>query len=123
MDLKAALGDFSFVAKVNVRDLSTSRQWYQDRLGLQPQPEYDTPTWAQFQIPTINASIGLNLDPTHVGTAGAVSTFVVADIVATRNALIGQDIVVTPIIDVGHGVKLAFFQDPSNNSLGLRQNG
>ena len=49
---------------------------------------------------------------------GAVSTFVIADIVAVRNALLAQGIGVGPIV----GVLLCFFKDQEGNSLGLRQN-
>lgn len=123
MELKDLIGEFAFVAKVNVSNLSVSREWYKTKLGLKYDPRYDTPTWAQFSVPSIKrTAIGLNLDPSHTGSSGAVSTFVVEDIVAAREALIDVGVVVGPVIDVGHDVKLAFFKDPDGNSLGLRQN-
>ena len=123
MSLKDMVGDYGFVAKVDVSDLDASTDWYEGKLGLMLDERYSTPTWRQFALPGISrTAIGLNLNPAGVGSRGAVSTFVIADIAAVRNALLAQGIAVGPIVDVGHGVLLCFFRDPDGNSLGLRQN-
>lgn len=123
MSLKDILGEYGFVAKVDVSDLDASANWYESKLGLIPDPRYDTATWRQFNLPGITLSaIGLNRNAAGVGSGGAVSTFVVNDITAARASLIEQGIPVGPITDVGSGVLLCFFKDPDGNSLGLRQN-
>lgn len=123
MSLKDLVGDYGFVAKVDVSDLDASTDWYERKLGLMLDERYSTPTWRQFGLPGISrTAIGLNLTPAGVGSRGAVSTFVLVDIAAARKALIAQGVAVGPIVDVGHGVLLCFFKDPDGNSLGLRQN-
>ena len=123
MTLSDVIGEYAFVAKVDVSDLNASFQWYETKLGLVPDPKFNTPTWMQLQLPGIsNVAIGLNLSPTGVGTGGAVSTFVVQDITTARNGLIEQGISVGPIIKASTFVLLCFFKDPDGNMLGLRQN-
>lgn len=123
MSLKDIVGNYGFVAKVDVSDLNASTDWYEGKLGLKLDERYSTPTWRQFSLPDIPATaIGCNLNPAGVGSGGAVSTFVVVDIAAARNSLIAQGVAVGAIIDVGHGVLLCFFKDPDGNALGLRQN-
>lgn len=123
MSLKDIVGDYGFVAKVDVSNLDASTDWYQRNLGLRLDERYSTPTWRQFGLfGSSRTAIGLNLNPAGVGSRGAVSTFVVVDIAAARKGLIAQGVAVGPIIDVGHGVLLCFFKDPDGNSLGLRQN-
>jgi len=123
MSLKDLVGDYGFVAKVDVSDLDASTDWYERKLGLMLDERYSTPTWRQFSLPGISrTAIGLNLNPAGGGSRGAVSTFVVVDIAAARRSLLAQGVAVGPIVDVGHGVLLCFFKDPDSNSLGLRQN-
>jgi len=123
MSLKDIVGNYGFVAKVDVSDLDVSTSWYEGKLGLILDERYNTPTWRQFNLPGVPlAAIGCNLNPAGVGSGGAVSTFVVLDIVTARTGLIAQGVAVGPIIDVGHGVLLCFFKDPDGNALGLRQN-
>jgi catechol 2,3-dioxygenase-like lactoylglutathione lyase family enzyme len=123
MALKDILGEYGLVVKQNVSDLDKSHEWYSKKLDLKYDSRYTTPIWQQFFLPELTAvAIGLNLDPTHTGTRGATTTFVVDDINKARDELIKRGVEVGPIHDAGHGVKLAFFFDPDNNALGLRQN-
>ena len=123
MSLKDILGEYGFSAKVDVSDLDASANWYTSKLGLIPDPRYNTPTWRQFNLPGIPLiAIGLNRNAAGVGSGGAGSTFVVNDVAAARESLIEQGVPVGPITDVGGGVLLCFFKDPDGNSLGLRQN-
>ncbi|WP_156440839.1 VOC family protein [Burkholderia sp. ABCPW 14] len=123
MLLKNITKEYAFVAKIDVSDLDASSDWYQKNLGLIPDSRYDTPSWRQFNLPDLKrVALGLNFDATNVGTGGAVLTFVVNNIDNARQNLIENKVPVTNIIDVGHGVKLCFFQDLDGNSLSLRQN-
>lgn len=121
MALKDVIGEHAFVSKVDVSDLDASAAFYGKKLGLVPDEKYNTPTWRQFRV-LPRVAIGLNVNPGGVGTGGAVATLVVDDIVQARNGLHKQNVTVGPIFDAGHGVQLAFFEDPDGNSLGLRQN-
>jgi glyoxylase I family protein len=121
MALKDVIGEYAFVSKVDVSDLEASSTFYGKTLKLTLDDKFSTPTWRQFRVfPRL--AIGLNLNPSGVGTAGAVATFVVDNIAQARAGLLEQGVKVGPVIDVGHGVQLAFFKDPDGNSLGLRQN-
>lgn len=123
MLLQKIAKEYAFVAKIDVSNLDKSSEWYQKNLGLVPDIRYDTPSWRQFNLPDLKrVALGLNFDATNVGTGGAVLTFVVDNIDDARQHLIENKVIVSDIIDVGHGVKLCFFQDPDRNSLGLRQN-
>jgi glyoxylase I family protein len=123
MSLKEMVGNYGFVAKVDVSDLNASTDWYQGKLGLMLDERYSTPTWRQFTLPDLpSTAIGCNLNAGGVGSGGAVSTFVVVDIETARNNLLAQGIDVGAIVDVGDGVLLCFFKDPDGNALGLRQN-
>jgi lactoylglutathione lyase len=123
MTLSDVIGEYAFVAKVDVSDLNISFQWYSTKLGLTPDPRYNTKTWMQINLPGIpNVAIGLNLSPTGTGTGGAVSTFVVQNINTARNGLLEQGVNVGPIIEASFNVLLCFFKDPDGNMLGLRQN-
>jgi glyoxylase I family protein len=121
MALKDLIGEHAFVSKVDVSDLDIGSAFYGKTLGLTPDDKFNTPTWRQFRVfPRL--AIGLNLNPSGIGTGGAVATLVVDNIAQARTNLIEKGVKAGPIIDVGHGVQLAFFKDPDGNSLGLRQN-
>ncbi|MDN7676412.1 VOC family protein [Burkholderia oklahomensis] len=123
MLLKNITKEYAFVSKIDVSDLDASSDWYQKNLGLIPDSRYDTPSWRQFNLPDLKrVALGLNFDSVNVGTGGAVLTFVVNNILDARQQLVENKVPVSPIIDVGHDVKLCFFHDPDGNSLGLRQN-
>jgi catechol 2,3-dioxygenase-like lactoylglutathione lyase family enzyme len=110
------------VARLNVADVQTSATWYTSKLGLIPDPRFDAPGWRQLNVSgVVGAAVGLSQGQ-PVGNGSSVVTFVVPDIELTRNELISQGIVVKPIEHPGHGVQLAYFQDPDGNNLALRQN-
>ncbi len=121
MSLKDIIGEYGFVAKLDVSNLQASDAFY-TTLGLEHDPRFDTPTWMQFNLPGIDqVAIGLSASGS-VSTGGSVPTFVVNDINAARQSLLDAGVEVGPIQDVGLGVLMAFFQDPDSNTLALRQN-
>ena len=121
MSLKDIIGEYGFVAKLDVSNLQVSAGFY-TALGLEHDPRFDTPTWMQFNLPGIDqVAIGLSASG-NVSTGGSVPTFVVNDINAARQSLLDAGVEVGPIQDVGLGVLMAFFQDPDSNTLALRQN-
>jgi predicted enzyme related to lactoylglutathione lyase len=122
MSLKDVIGEYGFVAKLDVSNLQASAGFYGTALGLEHDPRFDTPTWMQFNLPDIDqVAIGLSATGS-VSTGGSVPTFVVNDINAARQSLLDNGVEVCPVKDVGLGVLMAFFQDPDGNTLALRQN-
>jgi lactoylglutathione lyase len=118
------ISEVGLVAKLDVKALDPSLDWYRNKLGLVPDPRFKTSTWGQLNVPGVRgAAVGLNLDPQHSGSGGAVVTLVVQSIARARSELIAEGVQVGPIENAGDGVKLAFFKDPDGNSLGLRENG
>jgi lactoylglutathione lyase len=124
MSLRDIIGNFGLVAKVDVSNLNSSIAWYQEKLGLVHDPQFDVPGWwAQLNITEVpQTAVGLNMNPNGVGTGGGATTFVVEDIKSARNALIAKGVAVGEITQVPPGVSLASFKDPDGNNLGLRQN-
>ena len=117
------LGEYALVAKVDVTNLAESVLWYEEKLGLVSDPTFNTATWAQLALPgSQNAFVGLS-QGSNTGSGGEATTFVVQNIEAARAALLNSGVNVGPIEQPGDGVSLAFFEDPSGNKLGLRQNG
>ena len=105
----------------HVSDLSRAKAWY--AAAFQQQPYFDEPFYVGFNI----AGYELGLDPNQKlnrpGPGGSVAYWRVAAIdqavqhfVATGAAL------VSPVTDVGGGIKVATVADPFGNSIGLIEN-
>jgi catechol 2,3-dioxygenase-like lactoylglutathione lyase family enzyme len=125
MALADLIGEYGLVVKVDVSNIQRSVQWYEQKLQLVPDPRFDQPGWwAQLYLPDFGPriAIGLNYNAQAGGSGGERTTFVVDDIVQARNNLIAQGVQVSTITTVPPGVKLANFEDPDRNQLGLRQN-
>ncbi|MDT7540590.1 MAG: hypothetical protein QOE33_494 [Acidobacteriota bacterium] len=121
MSLKDIIGEYGFVAKLDVSNLQVSAEFY-TALGLEHDPRFDTPIWMQFNLPDIDqVAIGLYASGS-VSPGGSVPTFIVNDINAARQSLLDAGVEVRPIQDVGLGVLMASFYDPDSNTLALRQN-
>lgn len=122
MGLRAVIGDYAFVMKVNVTDIEKSLEWYEQKLEMKHDPRYDVPGWwAQLKVLGMpRLAWGLNKGKPVPGSD--TPTFVVRNIVKARKELLSRGVAVGPIEEPGKGVKLAFFSDPDGNQLGLRQN-
>lgn len=115
--------DYGLIVKIDVSNMAKSVDWYTVKLGLTVNPNYNSPYWTQLIIPGIvNSEIGLNLDAANAGTGGENTTFIVPDIKKAIAHLEAEGIKVSPVQSPSPGVYLAFFSDPDNNALGLRQN-
>ncbi|MEE9581165.1 MAG: VOC family protein [Nitrosomonadaceae bacterium] len=126
--MQKIVGEYAAVSKVNAANLDETVKWYES-IGFVENTKFRTKTWAQVYDPNLpEVSVGLNLD-SNVGTGQQVTTFVVKDIVAARNALvlvIGDYSPTNPCgvkpIESYPPVQMAYFADPNGNSLALRQN-
>ena len=128
--LRAITGEYGFVAKVEVSDMTTSVLWYTTKLGFMVNNKYtDIQQWRQLFMPGIDPNVQLGLyqpcsgPPCKITTSGgAVSTFVVSNIHEAITELEANGIACEPEW-AGEGVCECFFKDPDGNGLGLRQNG
>ena len=131
------------VVKLSASDIPVSLQFYTEIMGFRLDERYtinSKGTWelfsyVQLEMPGLPDSIAIGLfkdidkpfpagDPSTV--PGTAPTFMVTDIESVRNSLIGQKVNVGEIIsntsDAGYTDHFAFFQDPDNNTLVIRQN-
>ena len=105
----------------HVTDLNRAKAWYST--AFQQQPYFDEPFYVGFNI----AGYELGLDPnqavTGAGRGGGVAYWRVAEIEsAVQHFVTAGAIVVTPIQDVGEGIKVATVTDPFGNMIGLIEN-
>lgn len=105
----------------HVTDLDRAKAWYST--AFQQQPYFDQPFYVGFNI----GGYELGLDPNQVvaraGRGGSVAYWRVNDIEsAVQHFVATGAIVVTPIQDVGEGIKVATVDDPFGNPIGLIQN-
>ncbi len=130
------------ITKISCHDVGVSK-FYTDILGLVIDGRYtiaggkpgDTP-YVQMIIPGLDNNIAIGLfqdidkpfppvDFDHL-PPGTVPTFVVPDIDAARAYLVSCGVRVSPVIDEksdkGYTDRIAFFTDPENNVLVIRQN-
>ena len=131
------------VVKLSSSDILASQSFYTEILGfivdarytINKGGSYQAESYLQLKMPGLNSRIAIGLykdidqpfpkqDPEAI--PGTAPTFLVADIKAARRALIEKGVSVGEIIpntsDKGYTDHFAFFQDPDNNTLVLRQN-
>jgi predicted enzyme related to lactoylglutathione lyase len=105
----------------HVTDLNRAKAWY--AAAFQQQPYFDQPFYVGFNI----AGYELGLDPdqtvTKAGRGGSVAYWRVAEIEsAVQHFVTAGAVVVTPIQDVGDGIKVGTVTDPFGNMIGLIEN-
>jgi predicted enzyme related to lactoylglutathione lyase len=100
-------------------DLARTKAWY--AAAFQQPPYFDQPYYVGFNI----SGFELGLDPhaSHQGAGGCVAYWRVEnlDAAVAHFAQTGAT-VVSPIQDVGEGIKVATLADPFGNHLGLIEN-
>lgn len=121
--LAKRVNEYEVIARVNVPWLEEAIKWYENVFDLENDEKYYVEdVWAQLNCPGHRGfSIGLCKGTPTPGN-GSVITLVVKNIEEAREDLLGNDVVVGPIIKEGKGVKLAYFYDPFGNNMAIRQN-
>ena len=122
MDMKLEL------VPVPVSDVDRAKEFYTERLGfvldVDVQPSAGMRI-VQLTPPGSACSILLStgLEAVSEMSPGSVKGLhlVVDDIVRARDELAGRGVDVSDVIDVGGGVKYAWFADPDGNSLTLQE--
>jgi predicted enzyme related to lactoylglutathione lyase len=104
-----------------VKDLDRARAWY--AAAFQQQPYFDQPFYVGFNI----GGYELGLDPNHPlagrDLGGGVAYWRVDDLDgAVRHFLGTGATALTPVQNVGDGIKVATVADPFGNAIGLIEN-
>jgi len=122
MDMKLEL------VPIPVTDVDRAKTFYTERLGFIEDVDVrpvEGVRVVQLTPPGSACSIGLGTGlPAYDDVApGVVKALhlVVADIEQARTALVGRGVHVSPVEDVGGGVKYASFADPDGNTLTLQE--
>ena len=101
---------------VPVSDLAAAKVFYTQLLGVEP--AHDAPYYVGFEAPGVH--FGLN--PNGDVSAGPVYYWHVADLAATRDALVAAGAtVVQDATPVGGGRTIATLTDPDGHTVGLAQ--
>jgi predicted enzyme related to lactoylglutathione lyase len=111
-----------------VTDVDRAKAFYTEQLGfiedVDVQPAAGVRV-VQLTPPGSACSIGMGTglpayDDTPPGSTKALH-LVVADIEQARGELVTRGVAISPVEDVGGGVKYAFFADPDGNTLALQE--
>lgn len=99
-------------------DLDSARAWYTKVLGIEPY--FAEPFYVGFNVG--GYELGLDPDPEGGGAnlGGAVPYWGVEDAVQAHARLVALGAKpVSPVRDVGGGIRVAVLQDPDGNALGI----
>ena len=105
----------------HVPDLNRAKAWY--AAAFEQQPYFDQPFYVGFNI----AGYELGLDPNQTvagtGRGGSVAYWRVAEIESAVHHFVATGAtMVSPVQDVGEGIKVATVADPFGNPIGLIEN-
>ncbi len=105
----------------HVTDLDRAKAWY--AAAFQQQPYFDQPFYVGFNIAGYELGLDPSQDATATGGGGVVAYWRVAEIEgAVRHFLTSGASAVTPVQEVGEGIKVATVADPFGNLIGLIEN-
>ena len=105
----------------HIADLKRAKAWY--AAAFQQQPYFDEPFYVGFNIAGYELGIDPNDTVTTSGRGGSVAYWRVAEIdLALQHFVKSGAVVVSPIQDVGEGIKVATVADPFGNLIGLIEN-
>lgn len=104
-----------------VTDLAQAKAWYKDVFGITPY--FDQPYYVGYNV----GGYELGFDPSgegqKPGPGGSVAYWGVDDLAKAFEELKGKTVnVVSPLQDVGEGIKVATISDPFGNLIGLIEN-
>ncbi|MEO5741365.1 MAG: VOC family protein [Vicinamibacterales bacterium] len=105
----------------HVADLNRAKAWY--AAVFQQQPYFDQPFYVGFNIAGYELGLDPNQTVTSAGRGGSVAYWRVASIDKALEHFVTTGAgMVTPIQDVGDGIKVATVADPFGNLIGLIEN-
>jgi predicted enzyme related to lactoylglutathione lyase len=105
----------------HVADLDRAKAWY--ARAFQQDPYFDQPFYVGFNVGGYELGLDPNQNVSRAGRGGAVAYWRVVEIGnAVRHFVAAGATAVTPIQDVGEGIKVAQVADPFDNIIGLIEN-
>ena len=105
----------------HVTDVSRAKAWY--AAAFQQQPYFDQPFYVGFNISGYELGLDPNETVTGAGRGGVVAYWRVADIGSAVGHFVATGAApVTPVREVGDGIKVATVADPFGNVIGLIEN-
>jgi predicted enzyme related to lactoylglutathione lyase len=108
-------------ASYHAPDLEKAKAWYESVLGIAPY--FDEPFYVGFNVGGFELGLHPDPDPALTGLGGAVPYWGVADAAAAHDRLLSLGArPVSPLQDVGEGIKVAVLEDPFGNALGIIEN-
>ena len=104
-----------------VPDAEKAKAWYSTTFGIAPY--FDEPFYVGFNVGGFELGLDPDVGSRGPGPGGSVAYWGVADLAATLATLTGRGTeVVSPLQDVGDGIKVASISDPFGNVIGLIEN-
>ena len=104
-----------------VSDLSRARDWYASAFGLAPY--FDQPFYVGFNVGGFELGLDPDLSEGPLGPGGSVAYWGVAPIEAAVERFTGLGaLLLSPVREVGGGIKVAIVGDPDGNPIGLIEN-
>jgi len=101
-------------------NLESAKQWYSSLLGIEPY--FDEPFYVGFNVGGYELGLDPNA-PAAQGAGGATAYWGVADLDAAMARILGLGATsVTPIQDVGGGIRVATVADAAGNVIVLIEN-
>lgn len=108
-------------ASYHAPDLGKAKAWYESVLGIAPY--FDEPFYVGFTVGGFELGLHPDPDPSLTGPGGAVPYWGVTDAAAAHDRLLSLGArSVSPLQDVGEGIKVAVLEDPFGNALGIIEN-
>jgi predicted enzyme related to lactoylglutathione lyase len=105
----------------HVTDLDRAKAWYAG--AFRQQPYFDEPFYIGFNIAGYELGLVPDGKTTHPGRGGSVAYWRVVEIgSAVDHFQAAGATLVSPIQDVGGGIKVAELTDPFGNVIGLIEN-
>jgi len=102
-------------------DLEKAKAWYSQVLGIDPY--FSEPFYVGFNVGGYELGLNPDSDGSLRGLGGAVAYWGVADAVAAHERLVGLGAEpLSPVQEVGEGIKVAVLKDPFGNALGIIEN-
>lgn len=139
MDFTDMIQTNQVVIKLSVSNVPVAQKFYTEKLGFKVVPDYtinkggtyEKDSYIQLTNEGMEHKVALGLykdidEPLQPEDTGTAPTFIVKDIDSVRQYLLSEGVTVSDIVentsDKGYIDRFAFFSDPDNNTLAIRQN-
>lgn len=102
-------------------DLPRAKAWYRDVFGIDPY--FDQPYYVGFNVGGFELGLDPDVRGESPGPGGSVAYWGVANLAEVMQLVTKMNVaVVSPLRDVGGGIRVASISDPFGNVIGLIEN-